>query len=174
MSQGANQYRQVAHYQHWGMSGYPMIPADVQLAEPEDDQITHEVSAELLQAIAKAIVAENNAVLTYARLVELAPTAATKQLLRDIRKDEKRHYRRFSAIYAAWTGGRTVDLLQPQLPPTFEVGIKQAIRIEVESAKFYREISHMTKIPYIERSFLDAAYDERRHAKLLMYIDSIH
>ena len=158
-------------YSHWSISGYPM-PEDTPYATYENDGYP-DLSSSLIDEIAKAVNGEYQAIRRYSRMLELAPNPSLQAIIKDIRRDEKKHFQRFSAIYAAWTGGKQVPLQKNHVPSTFEEGVNESIVEEQKDVIFYQDVSKMTRIPYIQRSFLDASYDERRHANWFIYIANL-
>ena len=158
-------------YSHWSISGYPM-PEDTPYA-------TREISADVtvsdvvLVDIAKAVNGEFHAIRRYSRMMELTSNPSIQAILREIRRDEKKHFHRFASIYSAWTGGKQVALRKNQVPSSFEAGVKESIQAEQKDVEFYRRIAEQTRVPYIQRSFLDASYDERRHANWFIYLENL-
>ena len=159
-------------YSHWSLSGYPM-PEDTPYTA-FDSSVPSVVNKELLDEVAKAANGEFQAIRRYSRMLELAPNPELKAILKDIRRDEKKHFHRFSSIYSAWTGGRQVPLRKNRVPSSFDEGVIASIEAEQEDVKFYRRLSEQTRIPYIQRSFLDASYDEQRHANWFRYIETLN
>ncbi len=153
---------------HWSISGYPM-PEDTPHSA-YDGSIPTQVSGELLDQVAQSVNREFQTIRRYSRMMELAPTPALHALVRDIRRDEKKHFHRFSSIYSAWTGGQQVPLHKNRVPATFADGVTESIAAEEDDAHFYRTVADSTNIPYIQRSFLDASYDERRHVNWFRYM----
>ena len=158
-------------YSHWGISGYPM-PEDTPYIT-QDEASYFAPSSALLDAIEKSINGEYHAIRRYSRMLELAPSPALQAILKEIRRDEKKHFHRFTSIYSAWTGGKQVALHKSHVPSSFEDGVKEAIVEEQNDVTFYRGIAEMTRIPYIQRSYLDASHDERRHANWFIYMDNL-
>ncbi len=158
-------------YHHWGISGYPM-PEDTPYITQEDSTY-FAPSSDLLEAIEKSINGEYHAIRRYSRMLELAPSPALQAILKEVRRDEKKHFHRFTSIYSAWTGGRQVSLHKNRVPTSFEEGVKDSIVEEQNDVKFYRGIAEMTRLPYIQRSYLDASHDERRHANWFIYMDHL-
>lgn len=126
--------------------------------------------AELTERLAFAINAEHNAIRVYERLMQMAPNDDFRRIIGNIRDDEIGHFRAFSQQYAQLTGGRKPELTAAPLPATFEEGVEESIRDELEDSKFYQDTTPFADDLNIERTLLNASADEARHATWFSYI----
>jgi rubrerythrin len=124
---------------------------------------------QLVCAIAQAIKGEFEAIHYYAKLIELAPTKEEKEQIREIRRDEKKHYRIFIEIYRNLTGSYPPRPPMPSLPTSYKEGVLAAFKDEQKTADFYLDIADQTKDPYIRQQFTRAAHDEQNHAVWFLY-----
>ncbi|MFD1020795.1 ferritin-like domain-containing protein [Thalassobacillus hwangdonensis] len=119
----------------------------------------------LIQDIQKAINGEFSAIQCYSQLIDLAPTKAEKDRIREIRKDERRHLQTFSQIYTSLTGRQPDPQQTEECPRTYRRGLEAAFRDEQETADFYQDIADEAAMyPVVSQSFRRAAADEQNHA----------
>ncbi|MDT9024168.1 ferritin family protein [Rossellomorea yichunensis] len=123
----------------------------------------------LIKDIQKAINGEYSAIACYKKLAKLAPTEEDKNHIREIRKDEMRHFKAFSDIYTNITGVPPTPQLQEGCPDAYKRGLEIAIKDEQESVDFYLEIADRAQDTYIKESFRRAAADEQNHAVWFLF-----
>ncbi len=123
----------------------------------------------LIRDISKAVVGEAHAYNFYERLAQLAPNIQDRQTILSIQRDEAKHYHWFTMIL------RRLNAPQPQIPPgevptSFEQGVRQAIRNELEASAFYQDIASRAESRPIHMHFMHASHDEQRHATWFQYM----
>ncbi len=124
---------------------------------------------QLIRAIAQAIKGQYEAIHYYAKLIELAPTKEEQEQIREIRRDEKKHYHIFVEIYRSLTGRDPKRPSKPSLPTNYKEGVLAAFKDEQKTVDFYLDIADQTKDPYIQQQFTRAAHDEQNHAVWFLY-----
>lgn len=117
----------------------------------------------------KAINGEYSAIVCYEQLAQLAPTAAIREQIIEIRNDEIRHYQQFQRIYTYLTGQQFTPKLTEQCPNTYMEGIDYAFHDEQHTVDFYLEVARKTQHSFIKESFSQAAADEQQHAVWFLY-----
>ncbi|MGG0718707.1 ferritin-like domain-containing protein [Robertmurraya massiliosenegalensis] len=123
----------------------------------------------LVSDIAKAIDGEYSAIACYKKLANIAPTQKAKNVITEIRKDEKMHFNVFSNIYTQLTGQKHTPKITEQCPNEYLAGIDFAFNDEQETVDFYLDIAKLTTDPYIKEQFTRAASDEQNHAVWFLY-----
>ncbi len=117
----------------------------------------------LISDIKESVIREVHAYDYYTRLAAMARDEQDRQTILNIRHDEMKHYRWFTAILQRLGAG------QPEIPAgasprSFEEGVRYSIRDELDAAAFYQNIAYRARDRSIEMHYLHAAQDEQRHA----------
>ncbi|MDX8343579.1 ferritin family protein [Rossellomorea sp. YZS02] len=126
-------------------------------------------SHSLVDELQKAINGEYSAIACYKKLADLAPTEEERLRILEIRKDEKRHFKAFSAIYANLTGVEPSPILQEGCPDGYKRGLQFGFKDEQETVDFYHGIRDGVQDSYIKETFSRAAEDEQNHAVWFLY-----
>ncbi len=126
-------------------------------------------SHSLVDELQKAINGEYSAIACYKKLADLAPTEEERLRILEIRKDEKRHFKVFSAIYTNLTGVEPSPILQEGCPDGYKRGLQFAFKDEQETVDFYHGIRDGVQDSYIKETFSRAAEDEQNHAVWFLY-----
>ena len=135
---------------------------------PGTDSSSSEPINRLIADIAKAINGEYQAIGYYEALARLAPTEKERTSIREIRRDEIKHYKRFLRIYKKLTGHKPM-VTKGSLPENYRQGLKFSIEDELETVDFYLDISDRAFDPHIRRTFRRAALDGQQHAVTFNY-----
>ncbi|MDQ0187239.1 ferritin-like domain-containing protein [Cytobacillus kochii] len=125
---------------------------------------------ELIMDISKAINGEYSAINCYKKLQQLAPNEKTRTIIKEIRQDEKKHFRIFNEIYRQLTGHEHSPQLTDQCPNSYQTGLDYSFNDEQQTVDFYLEIADKTSDPYIKEQFNRAAKDEQNHAVWFVYL----
>lgn len=123
----------------------------------------------IVRDVAKAINGQYEAIHYYAKLIELAPTKEEKEQIREIRRDEKKHYHTFVKIYRHLTGREPQCPPPPSLPTSYKEGVLAAFKDEQKTVDFYLDVADRIKDPCIQQQFIRAAQDEQNHAVWFLY-----
>jgi rubrerythrin len=135
----------------------------------EDDTRLDE---QLLRDINKAVNDEFSAIHYYTRLAELAPNNQFQQAILGIRQDEIKHFDWFSKAYYDLSGSYPQISLNIKLPHTFQEGVSESIKDEVETVPFYQSIARRITNARIQSRIVRAASDEQRHGQIFRTIQS--
>lgn len=119
----------------------------------------------LADEIAQAIIGEVQAYRYYERLAQLTNSEYNKQSILRILHDEARHYHWFS-IFITKMGLQLPKVELGEIPTSFQEGVKEAIRDELDAASFYQEIAYRASVRSIQLHFKHASNDEQRHASM--------
>ncbi|MBN6888963.1 rubrerythrin [Cytobacillus horneckiae] len=125
---------------------------------------------ELIMDISKAIDGEYSAINCYKKLQQLAPNEKARTVIKEIRQDEKRHFKSFNRIYTQLTGQSHSPQLNNQCPNSYKSGLDFSFNDEQHSVDFYLEIADKAVDPYIKEQFNRAAKDEQNHAVWFLYL----
>lgn len=128
-----------------------------------------EQDTDLIRDIVKAINGEYSAINCYAYLSDVSPTKEERRQILEIRRDEEKHYREFSAIYTKLTGKHPTPRITEQCPENYCEGLDFAFKDEQATVDFYLDISDKVRDPYIKDRFRRAASDEQNHAVWFFY-----
>lgn len=123
----------------------------------------------LVQETAKALNGEYSAILCYEQLAKLAHHEEERRRIMEIRSDEIRHYRVFSAIYTSLTGRVYTPHISEPCPADYSEGVTAALKDEQETVDFYLKIADETPEVHIREQFRRAAADEQNHAVWFLY-----
>ena len=127
---------------------------------------TKDACPNALQLMEEAIQSEKEDEMFYEYLLSVAPSEKQRNIIADIRDDERKHNKMFREIYYQMTG--------KDIPPTHETsfkkpksyldGIEQALYGELGAVEKYRQILFgLSFLPY--RNMLTEIYtDELKHA----------
>lgn len=125
--------------------------------------------ATLIQDIEQAVNGEYHAIHYYSKLAQLATSDEDKEMIQEIRNDEKKHYRTFYNLYVTLTGAQP-RITKGPTPPSFEEGLIFAIKDELETVDFYLSIYDKARDPSIRKKFKRAALDEQQHASSFQFM----
>ncbi|WP_071459794.1 ferritin-like domain-containing protein [Bacillus massilinigeriensis] len=131
--------------------------------------VFHRQNNDLLKDIQKAIDGEYSAILCYEQLALIAPDAAAKKRIQEIRQDESKHFHQFAAIYQNLTGKKYHPKLTEACPSQYRSGLESAFTDEQETVDLYLDIAERTTETYIKEVFRRAAGDEQNHAVWFLY-----
>ena len=123
----------------------------------------------LLNDIVKAINGEYAAIVCYEQIAKLAPDAATRNQILEIRQDEARHFQVFSQMYLRLTGRQPAPQISEACPGEYEAALRFAFKDEQETVDFYHEVADRAEDRTIEQAFRRAAADEQNHAMWFLY-----
>ncbi|MEK5108573.1 ferritin family protein [Cytobacillus sp. FSL K6-0129] len=125
---------------------------------------------ELIRDISKAIDGEYSAINCYKKLQQLAPNEKARDVIKEIRQDEKRHFKSFKSIYTQITGQTHTPQLNNECPSSYKSGLDFSFNDEQHTVDFYLEIADRADDPYIKEQFNRAAKDEQNHAVWFLYL----
>ncbi|WP_062351217.1 ferritin family protein [Bacillus kwashiorkori] len=127
---------------------------------------------QLVNDIQKAINAEYSAISCYGKLAKMAPTQGERNIILEIRKDEKRHLEEFSRIFTNLTGRQPSFQITEECPDNYRAGIEFAFKDEQEAVDSYLDISDKAVDITIKERFRRAASDEQNHAVWFLFFFS--
>ncbi|WP_062109746.1 ferritin-like domain-containing protein [Bacillus niameyensis] len=120
--------------------------------------------APIIDDIQKAINGEYQAIVCYEQLARIAPAREERNIILEIRNDERRHLEEFSKIYAKLSGRQPTYANPKQCPDHYVTALEWAFKDEQETVDFYLDIADKAKDPFIKERFRRAAADEQNHA----------
>lgn len=123
----------------------------------------------LIRDIEKAINGEFSAINCYAKLANMAPNAAERNQILEIRNDEIKHFYQFVQIYTNLTGQQPKPQITEECPNTYLQGLEFAIQDEQKTVDFYLEISDETSDAHLKELLRRIAADEQNHAVWFLY-----
>ncbi len=123
----------------------------------------------LISDIEKAINGEYSAISCYAKLANMAPNAAERNQILEIRNDEIKHFHQFVQIYTNLTGQQPKPQITEECPNTYLQGLEFAIQDEQKTVDFYLEISDETSDAHLKELLRRIAADEQNHAVWFLY-----
>ena len=123
----------------------------------------------LEEDIANAINGEYSAIQCYKKLAQLAPNETERNRILEIRRDEKKHFKAFKAIYTQLTGQEPSPQLIEECPTEYKAGLDASVNDEQIAADFYRRVADQTNNLFIKETFIGAALDEQNHAVWFLY-----
>ncbi|NHM32858.1 ferritin-like domain-containing protein [Neobacillus terrae] len=132
------------------------------------------VDTQLVKDIQKAINGEYSAIACYERLAQMAGSQSERRQIKEIQKDERRHFEEFVRIYTNLTGRQPRTEIQEGCPNAYRPGLEFAFRDEQETVDFYHEIAERAQDQFIKRTFRRAAADEQNHAVWFLYFMQKH
>ncbi|MFP3359934.1 ferritin-like domain-containing protein, partial [Planococcus sp. SIMBA_143] len=97
------------------------------------------------------------AIQCYKKLARLAPNETEKNRIKEIRQDEKKHFRAFQQIYTQLTGRQHEPKLVEECATDYRIGLDLAFNDEQNTVDFYLDIAEQTQDPYIKETFKRAA-----------------
>lgn len=133
------------------------------------DSFRMPLDSQLINDIQKAINAEYSAITCYEKLAKMAPTPDERKKILEIQKDEKRHLREFSRIFANLTGKQPSFQIMEECPDNYRGGIEFAFKDEQKAVDFYLNISDQAQDYTIKDRFRRAASDEQNHAVWFLF-----
>lgn len=155
-------YSYSPHYSHsWVQPYHPYF---------RNSHITPDSNQRFLDHLEKIVNAEHHAIQIYGKLLELTQNKMFRNIIENIRNDEKRHFQTFSEIYTQLTHGKQAVLTDATLPKSFINGVDDSVKDELEDSKFYQDTAQVTTNEPIRRHLMNASHDEQRHATWFMYI----
>ncbi|MBH0345883.1 MULTISPECIES: ferritin-like domain-containing protein [Bacillus] len=123
----------------------------------------------LIRDIEKAINGEFSAINCYAKLANMAPNAAERNQILEIRNDEIKHFHQFVQIYTNLTGQQPKPKITEECPNTYLQGLEFAIQDEQKTVDFYLEIADETSDAHLKELLRRIAADEQNHAVWFLY-----
>lgn len=148
---------------------YPYTDAysNQQLPLQSDRQVTMQ---QIQERLLDALTGEYNAIICYEKLVLMAPNEEAAHIIKEIRKDEQKHYQQFAAQYKNLFGQEAQVKQTETCADTFHEGIRAAFFDEQNTVDQYMENADMLRqYPAISRVFNRAARDEQQHAVWFLY-----
>jgi rubrerythrin len=118
----------------------------------------------LVQDIEKALNGECSAIAYYKKLSQIASVPEQKERIREIRREEIKHFQIFSGIYRAITGQNPTLRITKECPDDYREGLKVSFIDEQETVDFYLRIADKAEDFFIREPFRRAAADEQNHA----------
>lgn len=123
----------------------------------------------LINDLIKAINGEYSAIQCYEKLAGMAPNAEQRDQIKEILKDEKKHFRQFSQIYSSLTGKQPNPKMNEECSETYFKGLEASFKDEQKTTDFYHEVADEAVDPVIKKVFRRAAHDEQNHAVWFLY-----
>ncbi|MET3695917.1 rubrerythrin [Bacillus oleivorans] len=123
----------------------------------------------LVSDVERAINGEYSAIQCYKNIAEMADTKEAKNQIKEIRKDERKHFQQFSQIYLTLTGRQPQPKVSEKCPNTYREALEFAMKDEQETVDFYLDIADQTNNQQIKDIFRRAAADEQNHAVWFLY-----
>lgn len=126
----------------------------------------------LLDMIKEAIKDEANDADYYGNLLQEAPSTEDREILRQIRMDELKHYKLFNDIYRKITSEQLNDIqadsknISNNLVEEFEKGIFD----ELEAVEFYRKLLFAFLDLEIRDILFEIITDEQAHSQKMNYL----
>ena len=128
---------------------------------------------EALELVQNAVQGERNDELFYDYLISVAPTQEEKDIITDIRNDEREHNRMFREIYTSFTGQelpQASNQMDFEKPASYLEGIKHALFGELAAMERYRIIRAGLPSRYYRDMVFEILTDELKHADKYNYI----
>lgn len=137
-----------------------------------NDSVPYKSLQDALALVKQAVQGEREDELFYSYLISLAPTQEEKDIITDIRNDEKNHNKMFREIYTFFTGEElpVTDNLQFKEPSSYIEGIKRAFFGELGAMERYRNIRAGLPVEYYRDMVFEILTDELKHADKYNYI----
>ncbi|HGH7174094.1 TPA: ferritin-like domain-containing protein [Bacillus wiedmannii] len=123
----------------------------------------------LIGDIEKAINGEFSAINCYTKLANMAPNAAERNQILEIRNDEIKHFHQFVQIYTNLTGQQPKPQITEECPNTYLQGLEFAIQDEQKTVDFYLGIADETSDAHLKELLRRIAADEQNHAVWFLY-----
>jgi rubrerythrin len=126
----------------------------------------------VLEEIRDSIRDEREDEMFYGHLARLAPSRQQRQIIEDIRDDERRHGNLFRRMYKDLTNreAQVSEEFDVKRPKSYLLGLKKALFGELKAVEKYRKIRRAMKgHPYRDILF-DIITDEMKHASKFNYL----
>ncbi len=142
---------------------------------PMDDDYMEEFN-EVIEMIRESVDGEKEDEMFYDYLISIAPTPDEKDIIMEIRNDEKKHNVYFRQIYKDLTG----DTIQPngnvifEKPESYIAGIKKALFGELKAVEKYRTIREVMPNRYYRDLLFEIITDELKHAAKYNYLFTLN
>lgn len=151
--------------------GYPYFRREKTVVDEEIITLS-----EAIELIRKSISDEKNDEIFYNALIEKAPDDNAKQIITDIRDDEKNHNEILRFIYSNITGevfneanNTNVDNTMSQ-ETTYVQDLEKALFGELDAVKKYRKIMGAMPSSKMQTLIMSILTDELRHANKYNYL----
>ncbi len=133
---------------------------------------TYKTLEEALDLVSQAVQGERKDELFYDYLISVAPTQEEKEIISDIRDDERKHNRMFREIYEYYTGYELPQADREDFaePASYLEGIKEALFGELAAMERYRIIHAGLPSRYYRDMVFEILTDELKHADKYNYI----
>lgn len=119
-----------------------------------------------IQSLEKTMRGEAEADEFYTYLLSMAPDEFQKNIISEIRDDERKHLNNFQVAYCMLTGHPyIIPDLDIRPPKSYWEGLMQAFKDEQEAYDFYKTNYICNTNETIKYSYLDALMDEEQHAR---------
>ncbi|WP_240903792.1 ferritin-like domain-containing protein [Chengkuizengella sediminis] len=119
---------------------------------------------QVFTAIYAAIIGEATAIDFYTRLAKVAPDLKHKADILHALEDEKKHLKKFTALYTKLTGQIPKYTIEPVQFESYKEGLEMAYRDELEAYEDYRDAYLLTQNLTVRDVFLLGYSDEIEHA----------
>lgn len=138
----------------------------------ENSETPYKTLQEALKLVRMAVQGEREDELFYDYLISQAPTREEKQIISDIRDDERKHNKMFREIYTYFTGEELPRSNNGTFeePNTYIEGVKKAFFGELSAMERYRIIRAGMPIKYYRDMVFEILTDELKHADKYNYI----
>ncbi|MDG5789676.1 ferritin-like domain-containing protein [Evansella sp. AB-P1] len=124
---------------------------------------------ELLSHLITVINEEYTSIYLYKQMEKNAPTIKQKEVIKEIRQDEIRHFNQFSELYYSIKGEKYEPELLRKCPSNYLESLRDAFIDEQSATDFYLALSDQSFHPQINQMFQRASADEQNHAIWLLY-----
>nr|WP_255688688.1 ferritin-like domain-containing protein [Pontibacillus sp. HN14] len=111
-----------------------------------------------------AIEAEWTANDFYKRLMEDTPNPLFKEFIEHAAEDEEKHYHSFQKLYYQLTGHYYEHPMKRRDYESFEDGVVEALKDELEASDLYRDMILRIPVQYAYEPLFIAMTDEMEHA----------
>lgn len=133
--------------------------------------LLNRVSESLIAKIQMAITGERQAIVTYEKLMTMAPNEEHRIAIQRIIGDERKHLADFTKLFVDLTGQKPVmEDVEPEPFNTYLEGLKVSFRDEIEAAEFYRDVVVSTRLKRVQKVFFEAMVDEQEHAATFNFL----
>jgi rubrerythrin len=155
----------------------PMMYQAPTMSMPNTNNPNPSPNPELLRLLEQAVAGENEDRIFYKGLIELAPTAADKEIITGIRDDELSHYKQFRLIYHELTGkeiSQPAESTTEEQPQSYMAQLRKALFGEIGAVKRYRVIRSLLSTRAHRDMLFNIITDELTHMGKYNYLITIN
>ncbi|GGD23760.1 ferritin family protein [Pontibacillus salipaludis] len=120
--------------------------------------------SDFMKNLEAAIEAEWTANDFYKRLQEETPNPLFKEFIQHAEDDEEKHYHSFQKLYYQLTGRYYEHPMKRNEFESFEDGVVEALKDELEASELYRDMLLHMPVQYAYEPLFIAMTDEMEHA----------